>query len=174
VLGLGDVRALFGDALRVAVVDLFSHYGEVVSPDEPGLTRSVGAHLGAMALVAPGLKGTIVLSAARGVLQRSKPGPSSDRDWLSELSNQLFGRVKTRLRRAGLEISSGGVPAIVDGRYLTATVTDVVRGPEQASFSAGGSEIIVAWIELEIFDDVRLDPPEEADSLVQEGDVILF
>jgi hypothetical protein len=158
-------------ALRAAMLELFETYGLALTPTERGHDFPPNAFLGAVGLSAPGLTGSLVLGAGSGPLRRSKPCVSTDRDWVRELSNQLFGRVKMKLLRAGIEVWST-TPAIVDAQHLIPAVRSAHFKP--LYFESQDGELLLAWAEIEMTSQVRLDPPKDPQALPTEGDVIIF
>lgn len=166
------LEAILLEALREATVELFESYGVALQPVNQG-TQFVPteAYLGAVGLSAQGLNGSLVLGAGGGPLQQSKPCVATDRDWTRELSNQLFGRFKMKLLRAGMEVWSS-TPAVVDGQHLSPATASAQFNP--LYFRSGEGEIVLAWAEVEMTAQVRLDPPKDNEPLPNEGDVILF
>lgn len=165
------LEALLLASLRAATLELFESYGVSLRPVERGDQFPSEAFVGAVGLSAQGLTGSLILGAGCGTLRQSKPGASTDRDWTRELSNQLFGRVKMKLLRAGVEVWST-TPAVVDGQHVTPAVRSSQFRP--LCFQAGDGEIVLTWAEVEMTSLVRLAPPIDPNALPNEGDVILF
>jgi len=90
------------------------------------------------------ISGSVLLAATPEPLAWSNPTDASSRDWIGELANQLFGRVRNRLLRRGLELR--GTPPLVVRADVLETLTAcsdcrpiVLRAP------AGGKVCI--WID---------------------------
>jgi hypothetical protein len=158
-------------ALRAATLELFESYGVSLQPIDLKDPFPTEAYLGAVGLSAQGLSGSLILGAGSGTLRQSKPCVATDRDWTRELSNQLFGRVKMKLLRAGVEVWST-TPAVVDGQHVTPALGSPRFSP--LCFEAGDGEVVLAWAEVEVTAQVRFDPPKDPETLPNEGDVILF
>jgi hypothetical protein len=168
-----EIESLLTNASASAAAELFSEYNVSLEDGDVTVYRSAGdlAFLGVVSYMAPGLSGTLVLGLTPKVLRRSNPCQTSDRDWAGELANQLFGRVKLKLLRRGLELWSVA-PAVVDGTHLIPAVTH--PGFDPHFFKADTTECVALWIEVEIGRDVRLDTAAPDQDIPTEGDVILF
>lgn len=159
--------ALVHDLARHAIVELFDDYGVSIFPGEaPDECSRPILCSGVVGFSGPGLRGSAVLSMSHEPLVRSMPVLGSVTDWLSELSNQLVGRIKNKMLARG---------AVV---YVTAPV--VLRGshlvPQPRAelnpllyYSEPGN--ILLSVEVETSPDFVLAQPEE---VVQEGELLLF
>jgi hypothetical protein len=170
-LSESEVEALLLASLRAATLELFESYGVSLQPVEPDRDFPTEAFLGAVGMSAQGLSGSLILGAGRGALKQSKPGASTDRDWTRELSNQLFGRVKMKLLRAGVVVWST-TPAVISGRHVSPAVGTPRFSP--LCFQASDGQFVLTWAEVEVTAAIRLAPPEDTEALPNEGDVILF
>jgi hypothetical protein len=63
-------------------------------------------------------------------------------------------------------------PVKITGRLLATGVSQPQSDPLAFVDAAGGA--IALWIEVEILEDVRINPPASAGDIPREGDVILF
>lgn len=119
-----------------------------------------------------GLRGTIVFELARETIVASNTTTSPMRDWIAELANQLFGRIKNRLLPQGITIHAAP-PAVVAGRYLESTERPHRQPPADLLLRIDLSFSTV-WVEA----DVRLPVGDanhpEANEIPAEGDVLLF
>jgi CheY-specific phosphatase CheX len=128
---------------------------------------------GVVGFVGPHISGALVLAATPEPLASSNPTSASSRDWIGELSNQLFGRIRNRLLRRGLELV-GAPPTIVRGKHIEALTSNkecrpiVLRGPD------GGKVCI--WIDCVPKDGlpVALSTSEDDRDVAAEGSVLLF
>jgi hypothetical protein len=170
-LDQGAFEAMLLDALQASTVELFESYGVLLQLVDRGDNFPKEAFLGAVGLSAQGLTGSMILGAGSGPLRQSKPCATPDRDWVRELSNQLFGRVKMKLLRAGIEVWST-TPAVVDGQNLTPALDSARFRP--LYFRSTDGEMVLAWAEVELSAKLQLDPPKDPEKLPTEGDVIIF
>ena len=74
---------------------------------------------GLVGFVGREISGTLLLATTAEPLSASNRVAARGRDWMAELSNQLFGRIKNRLLRRGLELI-GTPPAVIGGDHLVA------------------------------------------------------
>jgi hypothetical protein len=111
---MSDIRTVLDGIIQSATVDLFHAYGIAVAPFERG--RSPSKQFGSDTLAARigfegrGCTGTLSLAvpAETFALVKQDPlRPFSGRDWVRELSNQLFGRVKSRLLQFRINVKAG-------------------------------------------------------------------
>jgi hypothetical protein len=171
----GEVEAFLTDATAAAAAELFAEYHVLLAAGDESAYRSAGdlAFLSVVSYMAAGVSGTQVLGATPSVLRRSNPCATSDRDWTGELANQLFGRVKLKLLRRGLEMWSAS-PAVVDGRHLVPVLSQ--PGFQPSFFTANRGECVAVWTELEVKGGVALLPETAAPTgeIPAEGDLILF
>jgi hypothetical protein len=158
-----------------AAVGLFQAYNvRLVCADvTERAVMSNTALCGVVGFVGKKVSGTLLLAATAGPVSASNPSSATARDWMAELSNQLFGRIKNRLLRKGLELI-GAPPAVIQGGHLEA-LTDrkecrpiVLRGP------TGGKVCI--WLDYAMEADlpVTLEDVDPADEIPLEGSVLLF
>src|SRR5947209_6871369 len=63
------------------------------------------------------IRGSVVLAATSEVLEDSNPLQQARRDWMGELANQLFGRMKLELGRREVQVSAN-IPAVMRGEHL--------------------------------------------------------
>jgi len=102
-----DVRRILDGIIRSATVDLFHTSGIATAPVErasstPLLQLLEGTHVGLIAVVGGGFDASLVLSVPESVFRMASVSgfrPPSATDWTLEQTNQLFGRIKSRLAR---------------------------------------------------------------------------
>ena len=168
-----ELEALLTSASASAAAELFSEYHVALEDGDIGAYQSAGelAFIGVVRYMAAGLSGTLVLGLTHEILRRSNPCNTSDRDWAGELANQLFGRVKLKLLRRGLEMWSVA-PAVVDGHHLVPAVSH--PGFDPHFFRADVTDCVALWIEIEVNSEIKLDPAPVEETIPSEGDLILF
>ena len=97
------VSGRVGALVAEACVELFGAYGVLLSPVEAGLDEGdENVMSGVMGFVGTRLRGTCLLSSAKSTLDASCPAGNRARDWIGELTNQLVGRLKTKLIARGV------------------------------------------------------------------------
>jgi CheY-specific phosphatase CheX len=112
------------------------------------------------------IRGSCVLAANKTAIEETKQVDVPLREWVSELGNQLVGRIRNRLLSHGVEV------------YQTSTV--VIRSdslaplPSRAfvplAFESKTGQVFV-WVDLEIEEGFRFGEPAQA---MEEGEGILF
>jgi hypothetical protein len=141
-----------------------------------------------------GLRGSLVLSANRGLLERSRPVPPGAlpgkgpekanatsatpsgidalQDWIGELANQLLGRLKSRLLAHGIAIQLG-TPTTVSGLELRVRTCTANR---QATplWLLSGDDWLVVRLDAIASPDVQLSSIPDPSSSATEGEVLLF
>jgi hypothetical protein len=157
-----------------AAIELMAAYGVTIQAMVGPLPPAAGSALAALGLVrfaAPGLSGTAVLGASATILKRSNAGSSSSRDWVAELANQFFGRLKLKLLRGGFGLWSMA-PVAVKGRLLVTGVSQPQSTPFMFVDAQGGT--VAVWIEVETSGGVAAETPADEGEIPREGDIILF
>jgi len=109
--------------VQSATVDLFRSYGVAVAPVARRTVRPANlpeGHCGAISFNGQGVNGALTLFVPLPILGLTKPGmlqAPQARDWIRELTNQLMGRIKTRLLQLGVTLSMG-LPSALDRRLV--------------------------------------------------------
>jgi chemotaxis phosphatase CheX-like protein len=115
-----------------ACTELFQAYGLTghLQPE-----AAAGSHKGhetyasVLSASGEGIRLSSTLSLDRELLVRTHPSGASDvperevEDWCRELNNQLVGRLKNKLLRAGCEVSTG-LPVLIRGTDMVAVTSD--------------------------------------------------
>lgn len=158
---------LVRDLAHQAIVELFSDYGVSIFPGEPPkeLERPILCS-GVVGFTGPGLRGSSVLSLSQEPIVRSMPAAGSESDWLSELSNQLVGRIKNKMLAYGAVVYVT-TPVVLRGSHLVPQARPELR--PLLYYSQPGN--ILLSVELEMTHEFVLAPPEPA---VEEGELLLF
>jgi chemotaxis protein CheX len=139
---------------------------------------------GIIGFTSQSMRGTLTVVSSFALFSRSRPegarsqqlsgGTARDwlylRDWASELTNQLMGRLKNRLAGFGLKLSVS-TPTALSGAALAFGTP--------ASKRAVGHRFVSGTDELWVFFDAVTDGdlvlvPQDGDGPAAEGDVILF
>jgi hypothetical protein len=155
--------------------------GEARHPPEDGLLAIIGFGSGeGLAGGQKGLRGSLVLSANRGLLERSRPvtarsgegGVDALQDWIGELANQLLGRLKSRLLAHGIAIQLG-TPTTVSGLELRVRSC---TGERQATplWLLSGDDWLVVRLDAIASADAQLSASPDPSSSATEGEVLLF
>jgi hypothetical protein len=128
---------------------------------------------GVVGFVGRQLSGAMLLAVTPEPLASSNPTTTSSRDWIAELANQLFGRIRNRLLQRGLDLA-GTPPVVVRGDGIEALTANtdcrpiVLRGP------AGGK--VCVWVDCVPKDGlpVSLAETDAERDVVPEGSVMFF
>ncbi len=166
----------FGTAVR------YDPAGEAKHPPEDGMLAIVG-------FGGRSMRGNLVVSANRALLDRSFPAPNAGgasapcrqeaarsteqlQDWLGELANQLLGRLKSRLLAHGIAIQLG-TPTTVSGLDLRVRTG---LGDRQATplWLLSGSDWLVVRLDAIASQAAALRVSADPSNSAAEGDVLLF
>ena len=129
---------------------------------------------GIVGFVGREISGTLLLAATPEPLKSSNRVAARQRDWMAELSNQLFGRIKNRLLRRGLQLI-GAPPAVIGGDHLVAFTGRSQCQPIVLRSPTGGR--VCVWMDYTVNTDLPFalsDGDAENAPVPHEGDVLLF
>lgn len=128
---------------------------------------------GVVGFVGRQMSGTMVLAATPEPLIWSNPTSASSQEWIAELSNQLFGRIRNRLLRRGLELI-GTPPEVMRGERLEALTERKRCRPVVLRGAADGK--VCVWLDRALEDGlpIPLIEVEPASPTVAEGTILLF
>jgi hypothetical protein len=159
-----EIRRLAAEA----GIELFRAYGVELAPAPGGWVETEELWLsGIMGFVEEHLSGTCVLAAPRDAIMATAPGGARPRDWVGELTNQLVGRLKSKLMAHGLTVAVS-TPVVLAGIKLS----PLPRGDaEPTVYSSPGGRVLI-WLEVEVEPEFVWGKPEEG--LPQEGDLLVF
>ena len=164
-----DIELKIGTLGAIACRELFSAYGVQLSPTKKSWGESEERLLsGSMGFVGRNVRGTCLLAASEKTLTDSCPTQGKLRDWIGELTNQLVGRLKTKLLGCGVEVFVT-TPIVLSG----VRIRPLPRGRlEPTVYTSPDGEVLV-WVEVEADEGFALGSlhPGRASS---EGEVILF
>ncbi len=160
----------------VACTALFSDYDmEVTEEDDPGAIQGDVHYCGIIGFSGDKVRGTLLLAMGAQALQKAMPdgtetGDNANRNWISELSNQLLGRIKNILLRREAEVYLT-MPLVLRGEHLSPLPRERCHGLHFAS-SVGPIRI---WVDAEFIEDFILPTEDLAGSEVpEEGEAMLF
>jgi hypothetical protein len=116
----------------------------------------------------------LLLATTPEPLKTSNRVAARQRDWMAELSNQLFGRIKNRLFRRGLQLV-GTPPAVIGGDHLVAFTGRSQCQPIVLCSPNGGR--VCVWMDYAVNDGLPFalsDQDIENAPVPHEGDILLF
>ncbi|MDP3157439.1 MAG: chemotaxis protein CheX [Archangium sp.] len=166
---LPEVEALIRPLASAACIELFESYGISMSQSTQRSVKPSGYLLcGAMGFVGPQLKGSILFAGTQEPL-RQVAGPNPLRDWVAELTNQMVGRLKTKLLRVGVEIYLT-TPVVLRGEHIVPLPDNC---PEPLFFADEQGSTLCVWLDLEPAPGLEFAHTPNADAL-GEGEELMF
>lgn len=170
-----DSLKVLGEALRVSCVELMQNYGIEARPrsSETASEPPVEVLVAGVDFKGRELRGTVALWAARSVLRettRQAPGLGENaplQDWTCELTNQLAGRMKNKLRNYGVSLNVN-VPRLLHGN----DVTDLQQGLQHRFSCDFGS--LSAYLDVLIAPGFVLTEAAPSEPLKNEGEFTVF
>ena len=116
------------------------------------------------------MRGTLLLATSSEPLGRTAPvAGSSLREWIAELSNQLLGRVKTRLAERGVLLAIS-TPVVLRGSHLRPLTTQEVA---PLTFVCDGGCVCV-WMDAVLSPELDLSQVQTDCQVMGEGEAMLF
>ncbi len=162
----GREKAVFDSIVTNATVELFASTGMAIVPSTttPSLDRVAVIGFGG-----GGLRGALGLGLSNALLEKlGQPQPD---DWLSEMSNQLLGRIKNRLMRHGATI---GITLPMVLRGLRVELVGASKELWAYPFEGPGGALCV-WLDVLADAKFVLGPAsDEGLDIPSEGELILF
>jgi hypothetical protein len=152
-------------------MDLFAAYDVILSPGgEPGRWAATNEPLlsGVMGFVSPEVRGTCLLASEHGPIEQSCPPGGHVRDWVGELSNQLLGRLKTKLLGHSVEIGLS-TPIVLQGIRLQ----PMPRAAIEPTIYQSAAGMVLIWVETEVATGFSL-PPARVPDAGNTGDLMIF
>ncbi|HEX3694925.1 MAG TPA: hypothetical protein VH374_05995 [Polyangia bacterium] len=121
-----EIERLFFCAAVRGIGSLFADYGVTTEPCAFPMAMQplLPDQFGRVAFIGDGIEGAIVLGASSGPLGRSRPDVNGPDNWIAELTNQLMGRIKNQMLRAGIQLQQA-LPAVVGAEKLRALSGDL-------------------------------------------------
>ncbi len=151
---------------------LLAHYGLPLRAVPPAAVDPRPLqHFGVMAFAGKGLRGRLVLGASNEPLTASNPAKDAPiQAWISELANQLLGRIKSQLLLHALEIDIGTPVAVRDVHVPELTA----RTPPSGAWQATGG-LLCVWLELTLGKGFHMtERPDPSRAGPRESETILF
>ncbi|MFZ5896911.1 MAG: chemotaxis protein CheX [Myxococcota bacterium] len=163
------VSARVGALAAESCLELFEAYSFPLTQIESSFDALDETVLsGVMGFVGTRLRGTCLLTSTAGPLEASCPTGNRARDWIGELTNQLVGRLKTKLIARGVEVFMT-TPIVLTG----ARIRPVPRGMLQPTVFSSSKGGVMVWVEAESGRDLTLSSEAPAQD-TGEGDILIF
>jgi CheY-specific phosphatase CheX len=156
-----------------ACISLFEAYSLSLVRTTADVQQSEGLmYCGVIGYTGAEVRGTLMLATTSEPIGRTSPSrDASPREWVAELTNQLLGRIKTRLVRRGVTIHMS-TPVVLRGQHLAPLSPRAELSPIVFSSQAG---VVCVWMEAEFAKGIALDEMvETADAAMEEGTGMLF
>jgi hypothetical protein len=164
-----DVALHIAELGQSACFELFSAYGVTLQAPTRVWTDTDDRLLsGVIGFVGPRVRGTCLLAGGEAPLGDSCPEGGRLRDWVGELTNQLVGRLKSKLLARGVEIALT-TPIVLSGVRLK----PLPRGRLEPAVMNAKSGPILIWTEVETDTEFAFGA-EQAGLTGHEGAVLLF
>ncbi len=164
-----DVQDTVRQIAAESCLSLFGAYGLCLERDDRVEHVDEVLYCGIMGFVGRGLRGACLLAATPPPLERSRPVEGSVRDWTGELTNQLMGKIKTRLFAFGCTVAMT-TPIVLRGEHLA----PLPRKNLAPMVFVARPGTILLWVELETEDGFALQPATSAPCTAEAGEVLLF
>lgn len=163
---------VLNELLGESTTELFAAYGHHLAPLPFKNTDGVEMALcGIIGFSGADVRGTLLIALDAELLVNMTAAMVSPRDWLSELANQLLGRLKNKLLRHGATIYSS-TPLVIRGEYMQPVGRNGL--PDPTVLGAGKHRAFV-WIDYEMRPDLSLVPSDGAHAdQPNEGDALMF
>jgi hypothetical protein len=167
-LASNSTATLVTNMAAQAWLELMAAYGvefaSATHDDWPAGTKEAGL-FGVVGFEGQGLRATCLIGAEHRLVEASCRTSSRPRDWISELANQLIGRVKMKLLSRGVNVTMT-IPIALSGVQIT-PLPRFALAP-LAFTSERGAALI--WLEIEI--DEHLSFSSEQPLGIEPGDLV--
>ncbi|MBN2192987.1 MAG: chemotaxis protein CheX [Polyangiaceae bacterium] len=138
--------------VKASTVELLGSYGVAVAPQASGSGSSTADPTsmltGLIDFRSPGFSGRMTLSVTRDLATATSGEHGGTThgtaDWVRELTNQLMGKLKTRLARFGLKVQAGLPSAAAAGAFSGQATASSEQF--QYSFRSLKGEVLVALV----------------------------
>ncbi len=164
-----DVCETIRQIAAESCLGLFEAYGLGLERDDQMDHVDELLYCGVMGFVGRGLRGACLLAATPPPLERSRPVEGSVRDWTGELTNQLMGKIKTRLFAFGVTVAMT-TPIVLRGEHLA----PLPRKNLAPMVFAARPGAILLWVEIETEHGFELRPAAAPPCTAEAGEVLLF
>lgn len=162
--------------IKQTCVELFKAYNARISylGKKQEMFNDLSGLAGVIGFYGQQMRGTLTLLVNKEILEQT--GPSYDMgDWVAELSNQLLGRIKRKLRLYQVELWPS-TPIAVSGEHLHLTFKTKRALQYEFSIQGIGPNVKIALFVDALVDEnvkyVELDIPEDED--IAEGELVIF
>jgi hypothetical protein len=164
-----DVGTQVVGLLAKSCVELFGAYGVTLAASGASwVTTGEPVLSGVIGFVGSRVRGTCLLASTEAPITASSPPGGRARDWVGELTNQLMGRMKSKLVARGLSVELT-TPIVLSG----VRIEPLPKAKLEPIVLSGKEGPVLVWLELETTSGFRLDAEREGLSGT-EGDVLLF
>jgi CheY-specific phosphatase CheX len=151
-----------------ACIELMRAYGVELSPEAEGWAETDEVVFsGVMGFVGETVRGTCLFAAPQTTILAAAPASAVLRDWVGELSNQLVGRLKSKLMARGATIGLS-TPVVLCGVRLSPLPR---TGVDPVVFRSTSGRVLV-WLEVEVEASFKLG--EERALKANEGELLMF
>ena len=134
------------DIIQRATVELLRAYGVEAQPAKVVVTPADFSCAAAVGFTGATMRGSLLLAVPDEISRRTCPLPSrAQRAWVAELSNQMLGRVKSKLLAYSVELHVT-IPVVIPARLLAPTSA----GPDLVAhrFTSEAGDVLV-WFDYE-------------------------
>lgn len=149
----------------------------------PGTQPAQAELAGMVGFTSESMRGTVMIASTFSLFARSRPAALRDqpvsayvardwlylRDWASELTNQLVGRIKNRLVAFGVSLRVS-TPTALSGSAL-AFATPSSKRTKPLVFTSGSDEL---WVFFDAIIEPELELSPQGEAAAEEGELILF
>ena len=174
---MGDMTTngdILGSITNEACIALFQAYSLPLKPVAVTIESQEGLmYCGVIGYTGGQIRGTLMLATSSEPIGRTTPAAeASPHEWVGELTNQLLGRIKTRLTRRGVIIHMS-TPVVLRGQHL-APIPRSEHDLNPVVFSSPAG-IVCVWMDAECAKGIVLaDMEESPDAAMEEGTGMLF
>lgn len=164
-----DVAQAVTELLVGACIDLFAAYQvDLAESGSRWATTNEPLLSGVIGFVGSRVRGTCLLASTEPPIAASCPPGGRHRDWVGELTNQLMGRLKSKLvaRELSVELST---PIVLSG----VRIQPLPKAKLEPTVLSGSFGSVLVWLEIETAPDFVLGRERQGLS-GNEGDVLLF
>jgi hypothetical protein len=110
---------IIDDVIALATVELLRAYGVTAAPTKVAVVPGDFSCAAAVGFTGANMRGSLLIAVPGEISKRTCPLPShAYRAWVAELSNQLLGRVKSKLLSYGVELHVT-IPVNIPARLLS-------------------------------------------------------
>jgi CheY-specific phosphatase CheX len=110
---------IIDEVIQLAAVELLRAYGVAAQPTKVAVVAEDFSCAAAVGFTGSTMRGSLLIAVPSEISRRTCPLPShAYRAWVAELSNQLLGRIKSKLLSYGVELHVT-IPVVIPARLLT-------------------------------------------------------